>query len=424
MNAEKVLISSLVLDPSNARIHDKKNIEAIKGSLAKFGQQKNIVVDSNNIVIAGNGTVIAARELGWTEIWINRTNLEGIDRTAFALADNRTAELAEWDDNVLGETLHGLRELDFDLSSIGFDTSDLDNLGLEPEKEGLTDPDDVPEVEQNIHGVKRGQIWQLGSHRLMCGDSTSKDDVEKLMNGEKADMVFTSPPYADLRDYGGSLDLDTKTLAKIFNIPAKTWYVNLGIIIRNREIVPYWQEYVEQAKERGLKLLSWNVWDKGNASAPAHQQAMFGLCHEWIFVFGEYRELNLTNKNKLTGEIGFADYSGVRKKDGRITKHKKKIIREFRQLDSVIRLDRQNNHGGDYTGHPAQFPVILPEEYINAASSAGEIVCDPFLGSGSTLIACEKTGRKCYGMEISEDYCSVIITRWENFTGKKAVLNG
>ena len=128
MQVETVPVGSLIPDPSNARKHSDKNLDAIKGSLAKFGQQKPIVVDRNNVVIAGNGTLEAAKALGWETISINRSELEGTDATAFAIADNRSSELAEWDDDVLGKTLHGLREVDFDLGGIGFDLSDLDGM--------------------------------------------------------------------------------------------------------------------------------------------------------------------------------------------------------------------------------------------------------------------------------------------------------
>ncbi len=145
MNVEHVAISSLVEDPANARMHSAKNLAAIKGSLAKFGLQKPIVVGKNNVVIAGNGTLAAAKELGWQSIDIVRTDLDGIDAVGFALADNRTSELGEWDDEILGKTLHSLRELDFDLTSIGFDTSYLD--GLNPDFEPGS-PDDQGRLDE------------------------------------------------------------------------------------------------------------------------------------------------------------------------------------------------------------------------------------------------------------------------------------
>ncbi len=163
MELERVPLSMLVLDPSNARKHAAKNLEAIKGSLAKFGQQKPIVVGASNVVIAGNGTLEAARLLGWDEINVIRTELTGSQATAFAIADNRTGELAEWDAGALSATLASLRDMEFDLGSIGFDADDLGNLIITPEVEGLTDPDEVPEnVEPKC---KVGDLYILGAHR-------------------------------------------------------------------------------------------------------------------------------------------------------------------------------------------------------------------------------------------------------------------
>lgn len=164
MQTESVAIKSLVFDPANARKHDDKNLDAIKGSLSRFGQQKPIVVGKNNVVIAGNGTLAAAKALGWDKIDVVRTELTGPEATAFALADNRTAELAAWDDEILGKTLHALQEDGFPIADIGFDPGDFfDDKGTD----GLTDPDEVPEVPQNVRGVQRGQIWQLGED-LVC----------------------------------------------------------------------------------------------------------------------------------------------------------------------------------------------------------------------------------------------------------------
>ena len=185
-------IGQLSYDPNNARKHDPKNVEAIKGSLRKFKQQKPIVITKDNIVIAGNGTLQAAKELEWTEIDCVVTDLESFNATAFALADNRTAELAEWDDGVLAETLKSLDDFEFDIGEIGFDDSFLDD---DEPPQGNIEDDVVPDTEENEFGVQLGDVWQLGEHRLMCGDSTSKDNVERLMDGEKADMVHTDPPY-------------------------------------------------------------------------------------------------------------------------------------------------------------------------------------------------------------------------------------
>lgn len=416
MKVESLPIAKLVLDPSNARKHSPKNLEAIKGSLAKFGQQKPIVVGKGNVVIAGNGTLEAARSLGWDAIDVVRTTLEGPDATAFAIADNRTGELAEWDAGVLGETLKALQGIDFDLGAIGFDADDLAAMTATPAPKGLTDPDAMPEdVETRC---KPGDLWILGDHRLLCGDSTNVQHVERLMGGEKADMCFTSPPYADMRDYGGN-DLDPKLLASFLTFDnADVYVVNLGLKRKDHEIIPYWDTYVTAAKDAGLKLLAWSVWDKGEAGSFSNQQAMFPLQHEWLFVFGkERREVKKTEKTKHAGSYSAAT---VREKSGETTRRKKGIVEEFKRHGSVFHFTPVK--GARDHDHPAPFPVEMPEYFVDAMGA--RTVYEPFTGSGSTLIACEKTARRCFGMEIDPKYVDVILKRWENFTGKEARLEG
>ena len=190
LRTETVKINSLSLDPTNARRHDAKNLAAIAGSLKLFGQRKPIVVTGANIVVAGNGTLEAAKSLGWEEITIVRTPIDWTPEQvkAYALADNRTAELAEWDAKVLVDQL-------LELDSMGWDVSDLGFEALEPPTNPeIVEQDFVPELPDNPVS-KLGEIWLLGKHRLMCGDSTNQEDVKKLMNDEMADLVITDPPY-------------------------------------------------------------------------------------------------------------------------------------------------------------------------------------------------------------------------------------
>jgi hypothetical protein len=353
---KQVPISDLHLDPDNARKHSDKNLKAIKGSLKKFGQQKPIVIDKNNCVIAGNGTLEAAKSLGWKNIDIVRTELEGMEARAFALADNRSAELAEWDNEVLMTALNALKDIDFDLEAIGFDPPE------DPLTEGLTDDDEVPEVEQNIHGVVLGDVWKLGEHRLLCGDSTDVLLVDKLLDGAKADMVFTDPPYG--MSYGGGRGKkefgmilgDDQDPTDFYNVTHYASEVYLWGRVEN------WQHLSEKPKHT-------IVWKKNNFGLGRGYRGQYEVC----FYYGSF-----SGSDTDVWEIA---------KDT------------------------------DYV-HPTQKPVALCERAIK--NSAPKNVLDLFLGSGSTLIACEKTNRKCYGMELDPHYCSVIIERWQNFTGKKA----
>lgn len=300
-----------------------------------------------------------------------------------------------------------------------FDAIDFDEFKDEfkDSESGESDPrdDETPEVEENTY-VMDGDLWTLGEHRVLCGDSTIKENVDRVLAGDKIDMVFTSPPYSDLRDYNKEIvDLSIKKLSKIFDIPASTFYINLGLKIKDRSIDRYWDEWILEAINRGHKLLAWLIWDKGNASSPAHQQSMFGISHEWIIVFGKYKKQNLIKKNKGTETWGIHT---IREKDGSTKQTALGEKRTHRQLDTVFQLNKAVTA---FSGikHPAQFPISLPELFINSHTKENENICEPFLGSGTTLIACEKTNRKCYGMEIDPQYVQVIIERYKTYMQKE-----
>ncbi len=386
MEVETVPTSSLKEDTANARTHDERNLDAIKGSLKAFGQVKPIIVDSTGTVIAGNGTLRAAIALGWSEIAVIRTSIKDAKkRAAYALSDNRTAELAAWDDAILTDTLRALKDDGFDIESIGFDGFDL---SLPPE-DGLTDPDEVPEVTETR--CKKGDLWLLGKHRVLCGDSTKLGDVERLMGGEKADMVFTDPPYGMHldTDYSSQRNSDGRHSGKAKNAPSTTYTAVIGddqdfdpsFLLERfkdaREHFWFGADYYRKSLPDGG---SWVVWDKRTpAASETNFDAVPGSCFELCWS----RE-----------------------------KHKRDIARILHcGLYSVENDKRQ---------HPTQKPVALAAWFFEHWGKSDDLVADLFLGSGSTLIACEKTGRRCFGMEIDEHYCDVIVTRWENFTGKKA----
>lgn len=393
MQIEKIPVDKLIPDPNNARKHDEKNLSAIKGSLSKFEQQKPIVIDSKNVVIAGNGTLEAAKALGWTHIDCVRSKLStNTDKVAFALADNRSAELASWDDEVLGKELHSLFEDGFEIADIGFDPGDFD---LEPVgNEGLTDPDEVPEVEDNVFGVKRGDVWLLGEHRVMCGDSTEKVDVERLMAGEKADMVFTDPPYniaSDSKNYAKDTskamnDLANSEWDKEFDINPAMDRIR-DIASTNCTIYVWTSQFLIQNIWDKLgewcDFTSYCVWNKPNPMPSLSKRHWTWNTELCVYAsIGSKRTVNFPNDGHA-----LSTWTVTKKSDGT---------------------------------HPTQKPIELIQPIIEFSSNKGQLISDPFLGSGSTLIACEKTGRKCYGMEIDPHYVSVIIKRWQDFTGKTA----
>jgi DNA modification methylase len=415
-------ITELSLDPSNVRKHSRRNLDAIKASLRKFGQQKPIVVDAKGIVLAGNGTLTAAQELGWTEIQIVRTELAGVEATAFAIADNRTAELAEWEEDKLAQVLQSLNVEDADLlAATGYDAAEVDKMS----KEEVTE-DEVPEPPAEPI-TKAGDLWILGEHRVLCGDSTKAEDVERLMAGAKADLCFTSPPYGQQRDYTEEgkakvADWDGLMRGVFVNLPmveAGQVLVNLGMIHRDGEWIPYWDRWIEWMREQGWRRFGWYVWDQG-PGMPGDWNGRLAPSHEFVWHFN--RESVQAEKARACKHAGESHGGkGQRGKDGKVKERSAGTaqVQSHAIHDTVFRVSRQGaQHGAG--GHPAPYPVGLP---AIAMQSWPGIAYEPFCGSGTTLIAAEQLGRKCYGMEISPAYCDVIVKRWENLTGKKAVLD-
>lgn len=338
------------------------------------------------------------------------------------IAANKGA--GDWDHALLTDWMKELEAFDsgFDMDLTMFDESERAGMfGTTVKEHSRTGPTGVDEdeiPEKAPARTKPGDIYVLGRHRLMCGDSTDVKAIERLMNGEKADLCFTSPPYSDLRDYGGNLKLEPSHLGQFLNAPARIFAVNLGLIKRENEIIPYWEAYFQRAKEYGLKLLSWNVWDKMQCGSVGHQTMMFPLEHEWIFIFG--KSPVVLNKTEETVWGGIGKTGTTRNKDGSLAeKRPKQVVGMYKPIGSVLRHfpEKSRNRGCD---HPAMFPVGFPQKYIEAMTRENGVIYDPFGGSGSTMIACEKTDRKCFMMDIDPSYCDVIIERWENFTGEKA----
>ena len=268
--------------------------------------------------------------------------------------------------------------------------------------------------------TKHGDLWKLGNHRLLCGDSTNPDDVAKLMDGQTAKILFTSPPYSDMRDYNGGKDLSVPHLAKFIQAyrPYTDYQcVNLGIQRKVKEVFPYWNEYRDTETESGYKLLSWNVWDKMESPSIAAQNAFFPIEHEFIFVFGfAPYQLNKTvpkiwNDKRTTATL--------RQKDGTTVRHSRgDISSNFKSIGSVLHVHAiKSNTDRGY--HPAPFPFELPRNYIEAMTDKGDGVIEPFCGGCTTLLVCEGLKRKCFAMELDPQYCDVILSRWERMTGEK-----
>lgn len=386
MKIEKIAIDKLLLDPANARKHGQKNLDSIKGSLAKFGQQKPIVVNADNVIVAGNGTMQAAKELGWKEINIVRTDLKGSDITAFGIADNRTSELAEWDDEVLQELLEGLKAEDFDLSAIGFDIDDINEMLGDKNKAGLTDPDEVPEPPK-VPITKLGDIWQLGSHRLMCGDSTDTEQIERLMDGQKADMWLTDPPYNVAYEGGTKEKLTIKNDSMgdtQFREFLRDAYTAANAVMKAGAVFYIWHADSEGYNFRGAaKDAGWTV-----------------------------RQCLIWKKSSLV--LGRQDYQWQHEpclygwKEG--ASH---LWASDRKQTTILEFDKPARNGE----HPTMKPVALFEYQMLNNTKGADIVLDSFGGSGTTMIAAEQNGRYARLMEFDPKYCDVIIQRYIAFKG-------
>ena len=378
-------VKDLKSDHKNARRRTDRSASLIAESLKRYGAARSIVIDEDGRILAGNGTVEGAKKAGIDKlriieaegdelIAVRRAGLTEDQKVGLALADNRSSDLSEWDN----EMLRQLSE-EHDLTP-WFEDGELLAEVLEPE-EGLTDADDVPEVpEEPI--TKPGDLWILGDHRLLCGDSTDVLAVERLMDGKKADMVFTDPPY------GVSVVKDGKVGAD-FGVAKKGRYAEVigddttqtahdAIAICQSFKVPvqvYWggNYYADRLPPTSC----WLIWDKRGDSGIVNT---FADC--------ELAWTNMTGPARIHKQL----WNGM--------------IREGEKDKRV---------------HPTQKPVALAEWAVGQYLK-GSTVLDLFLGSGSTLIACEKLRKACYGMEMSPAYCDVIVKRWEDFTGNKAMI--
>lgn len=392
MKAEKVQIDQVFMDPANARTHPQKNMEAIRGSLQRFGQQKPIVIDQKGCVIAGNGTLMAAQQLGWDTIQAVRTTLEGAQAAAFAIADNRTAELAEWDEQALMQTLTALDLEDPTLlDAAGFDKQSLEEMinGLLPDEpaEGLTDPDEVPE--QCETRCQPGDLWQLGDHRLLCGSSAESELYQRLFDGAQFDMLLSDPPYG---------------VSYVGKTKEKLTIENDGL--DEKQLTALMKDVFDLAQAQSRPGAYWY------ATVPAGPLMLVFLA-DWRSR-EILRQCLIWKKNSLV--LGRSEYH---------YKHEpilfgwvkgKRHQNQDRTRDSVWEFDRPTRSAE----HPTMKPVALWQNAIRDGSRNREIVFDPFLGSGTTIIACEQMERRGFGFELSPTYCDVILTRWEQFTGQKA----
>ncbi len=430
---ERWPIDKLIPYARNPRTHSDEQVARIAASIVEFGWTSPILVDTNAGILAGHGRLLAARKLGLKEApVVVLDHLSETQKRAYILADNRLAELAGWDEELLRGELASLRDADFDLELTGFDDAELERLLAEEPQEGFTDEDAVPEpLEEPV--TQRGDLWILGEHRLLCGDSASSEDVKRLMEGAPVDLVNTDPPYnvrveprsnnaiaAGLSSFAGlhhhqSFDVHRgvskakattkklrpkdRALANDFMKDGdyerllRQWFGNLAAVLKPGGAFYLWGGYANCATyppalaECGLYFSQAIIWVK---NMPVLTRKDFMGAHEWCFYGWREGAAHWFNP----------DYNNVR------------------DVWEVAKVPPQA------MVHLTEKPVELAARALTYSSRPGETVLDLFGGSGSTLIAAEKLGRRARLMEIDPHYCDVIIRRWEQYSGAKARLDG
>ena len=378
-------IKDLKQDERNYRKHNKKNLDLIKKSVKEVGLARSIVIDNENNIICGNGlTSTLDKNTPIQIIETDGTQLVVVKRTDLNTNDEKRKQLAIMDNSTSDSS-----EFDLDSLQADFDVEQLQDWGLDVEFESLEEKeiieDEVPEEVETK--CKLGDIWQLGNNRLMCGDSTSITDVEKLMDGAKADMVFTDPPYG----YNYQSNMRTKT-------------EKFDVLKNDDKILDFFPLLQQFNNGFVFVCTTWKILNK------------------WLPLFEQYYNLsNMIIWNKGGGGIGDLKHTFLTDYEIILCSNNNAEIKGKR-IGSVWTIAKDN--ANDYI-HATQKPVTLSSLAIRNVTLENEKVLDLFGGSGSTLIACEQLNRKCYMMELDPKYCDVILQRWENLTGKKAeLLNG
>lgn len=432
---EQIAVAALIPYARNSRTHSDEQVAQIAASIREFGFTNPVLVDEASGIIAGHGRVLAARKLGLETVpAIRITYMTDAQKRAYVIADNKLALNAGWDDELLALELGELKDLGFDLDLTGFTSDEIAALTLGDDdvvEEGLTGDDDAPGVQEE-YVSKPGDVWILGTHRLMCGDSTKIDDVQTLAAGQLCDACWTDPPYNVAYEGGTGLTIqndsmdDDKFRAFLYDA-----YVSMFSVMR--EGAPIYVAHADTEgynfrgafKDAGFKLSGCLIWVK-NALVLGrsdyqwrHEPILYGwkpgAAHTW---YGARNKTTVTEAKdmpfvKLPGGAGYQVDLG---ETSVIITGSDVHVEEVRS--TILRAEKPKRNGE----HPTMKPVELIMGMLKNSSRKGDKVLDLFGGSGSTLIACEKMGRHARLMELDERYADVIVRRWQDFTGKAATL--
>lgn len=437
-------IERLIDYARNPRKNDHA-VEQMAAVITEFGFRIPVVAKSTGELVDGHLRLKAARKLGMTTVPVVLADELGEAQIkAFRLLANRSATWAQWDDALLALELEDLKLADFDLSLTGFedgeisrllaDDVDSDDTDQPPDADEPDAGDDVPDAPV-VPVSRTGDVWAIGSHRLICGDATDPTVVATLMQGDAARLCFTSPPYGNQRDYttGGISDWDALMRDVFARLPMADdgqVLVNLGLIHRDNEFVPYWEAWLGWMRTKGWRRFGWYVWDQG-PGMPGDWAGRFAPSFEFVFHFNRAsRKPNKIVPCKFAGQETHLRADGsstaMRGKDGEVGgwTHAGQPTQDMRIPDSVIRVMRHKGKIGEGIDHPAVFPVALPEFVIEAYSDTGDLMFEPFGGSGSTMLAAQRTGRVCRTVEIAPEYVDVAIKRFrQNHPGVPVTLS-
>ena len=432
MQVEEVKISDIENHPNNPKVHNDNQIRIIEKSIKKFGYTNPVILSADGVILAGHARVKAAIQMGQDTIPCIRTKLTGKDADAYLIADNRLTELAQYDRDILADLLSDLPK---DLAELtGFDSVQVeallsgedipdidkfisDSQPEEPREEVDAEPqiDRAAELNKKWQ-VQLGDLWQCGDHFIICGDCTDPAVVERVMMGEKAEICFTSPPYNAGKNSstGGYRGNDSRTVKDLYN----TRFDNLSSEQYQSFLLKCLNSINEVATDEAPIL--WNVAYNAN-SRDDYGKVVFSDSNPFTvketIVWDKGLGMNVAASGILsrTAEFIFLMSRG------------EKYTTNQGPHDTYWNIWRISNRDGDnlQNHHGASFPVALPKEGISLFSVPGSVCIDPFLGSGTTMIACENTGRKCRGIEISPEYCAVVLERFKEATGTEPVrING
>jgi DNA modification methylase len=400
LQVERWPVERLIPYARNARTHSESQVAQVAASIAEFGFVNPILVGPDGVIIAGHARLLAARKLRLTEVPVLVLgHLTETQRRALVLADNRLALDAGWDEEMLKVELESLREDGFDLDIVGFTDEEIEDLLRDPEQvvEGNTDEDTAPELPETAVTVP-GDVWVLGEHRVLCGDSTQMEAVEKVLAGGLADMVFTDPPYNV--NYGATMK--DKLRGQKGKKPRKIANDNLGA------------DFEQFLRDACVNMLAVT---KGAIYICMSSSELHTLHRVFTEAGGHWSTFVIWAKNTFT--MGRSDYQRQYEpvlygwKEG--TDHFWCGARDQGDV-WFIKKPVANDL------HPTMKPVELVDRALRNSSKSRDTVLDPFGGSGSTLIACERSGRQARLIEMEPKYCDVIIRRWQEYSGKQAVL--